>query len=427
VRSNGEGIRLQTADRYELVGRLGEGWGVRVRRSRIARYQEQAWQAPVGELASRTEVVLSRDPRTGMRSTAGWRQEMDGGGTGWAAWLRLERKRPAGTDHLTLTREEPGDGPPLWLWEPDPVQVGRLRVSDRPGWRCAIDTGRLTGPRVGLALGPGRRLELVIGWSLGGWQCRWLGGVALAMVRRMRAAWCDIDLEALRANADALVRQAGVPLLPIIKAEAYGHGLLPVARCLGGHPGVWGMGVALTGEAAALRRDGFTGRVLVLGGILPEECEEAVTAGATVALSSLTLAEMLGRTATALGRTVSVHLKVDVGMNRLGVPAAVAAEAAERIAATPGLRLEGILCHLGAAHEGDPASLARTRAEIARFEELTAPIIARHGPLVRHAANSSALLTLPESSFDLVRPGLTLYGWRPAEWLPPRPEFRPVL
>jgi hypothetical protein len=167
VRSNGEGIRLQTADRYELVGRLGEGWGVRVRRSRIARYQEQAWQLPVGELASRTEVVLSRDPKTGMRSTAGWRQEMDGGGTGWAAWLRLERKRPAGTDHLTLTREEPGDGPPLWLWEPDPVQVGRLRVSDRPGWRCAIDTRRLTGPRIGLALGPGRRFDLVVGWSLG--------------------------------------------------------------------------------------------------------------------------------------------------------------------------------------------------------------------------------------------------------------------
>ena len=247
------------------------------------------------------------------------------------------------------------------------------------------------------------------------------------MVRGMRAAWCDIDLEALRANADALVRQAGVPLLPIVKAEAYGHGLLPVARCLGGHPEVWGLGVALTGEAAELRRDGFTGRVLVLGGMLPEECEEAVTAGATVAISSLTLAEVLGRTATALGHTVPVHLKVDVGMNRLGVPAGRAAEAAERIAATPGLRLEGILCHLGAAHDGEPASLARTRAEVARFEGLTAPILARRGPLVRHAANSSALLTLPEAAFDLVRPGLTLYGWRPAEWLPPRPELRPVL
>ncbi len=167
VRSDAEGVRLQTADRYELVGTLGEGWRVRVRRNRVACYREQAWQPPVRELASRAEVILSHDPVRGVMSTAGWRQEMDGGGTGWAVWLRLERKRPSRNDHLMLTREEPGAGPPLWLWEPDPVRVGRLRASDRPGWRCAIDTGGITGPRIGLALGPGRRFDVVIGWRLG--------------------------------------------------------------------------------------------------------------------------------------------------------------------------------------------------------------------------------------------------------------------
>lgn len=243
----------------------------------------------------------------------------------------------------------------------------------------------------------------------------------------MRGAWCDIDLEALRANVDALSDRAGVPVLPMVKAEAYGHGLARVAQALADHPRVWGLGVAVVSEASALRAAGYSGRVLLLGALTTGEADEALAAEAIIAVSDPAAAEDLARAAREAGSPVKVHLKVDVGMYRYGVPFGEAPAAAERIAALDGVLLEGVLCHLGAAHHGDPGSAVRTEGELARFHALADRLTARHGPLLRHASNSSVIMAARGPVFDLARPGLAVYGWRPADWLPVAPPLRPVL
>lgn len=252
----------------------------------------------------------------------------------------------------------------------------------------------------------------------------WL--LAPTMVPGMRAAWCDIDLPALRDNTDALSELAGVPLLPIVKANAYGHGLGPVTLELADHPMVWGMGVAFVSEAVRLRELGYRGPILVLGGTHPQEAEDALECGATLALSTVAMAEALSRAAARRDMSPAVHLKVDVGMHRLGVPYARAEEAAAEVVRLPNLKLEGLLTHFAAAHDGAAASQDRTVEELARFMELAERLNSRHGPLLTHAANSSALMTRAGARFDLARPGHALYGWKPAAWLPDTPSLKPV-
>jgi alanine racemase len=246
------------------------------------------------------------------------------------------------------------------------------------------------------------------------------------MVPNMRAAWCDIDLSALRDNADALSGLAGVPLLPMVKANAYGHGLGPVSLELAEHPMIWGMGVAFVSEAVGLRELGYRGRILVLGGTHPDEAEEALECNATLALSTTTMAEALSRAAAQRNISAVVHLKVDVGMHRLGAPLARAEEEAAEIARLPNLHLEGLLTHFAAAHDGEAASQDRTGEELDRFLELAERLSARHGQLLTHAANSSALITRAAARLDLSRPGHTLYGWKPAAWLPDAAKLKPV-
>ncbi len=243
----------------------------------------------------------------------------------------------------------------------------------------------------------------------------------------MRSAWCDVDLGAIERNVRALSAAAGVPLLPIVKANAYGHGVGPVVRRLSGMAEVWGVGVVLVAEATELRTGGYEGRIVIPGGLLPEQAAEALDARAIIALSDLELARSLDREARRRGEILPVHLKVDIGMHRLGFPFTGAAVAAREIAALDGLRLEGVLAHLASAHSGDEASQQRTRRELTRFTSLVTELRARYGPLVTHAANSSALLAVPGAAFDLARPGLAVYGWKPAGWLPDSPPLEPAL
>ncbi len=242
----------------------------------------------------------------------------------------------------------------------------------------------------------------------------------------MRAAWCEIDLNALDRNVDAVSGMAGVQIVPMVKANAYGHGLGPVVMRLAQHPAVWGMGVALATEAQDLRGVGYEGRVIVLGGLLPDEAEDVVATGATIALTTLDVAAALSQAAESAGTLCTVHLKVDIGMNRLGFLYEQAEEAADAIQGMRGLRLEGVMTHLAAAHEGDQSSIIRTVEELERFLSLVERLRASHGPLLSHAANSSALMTLERSRLDLARPGLALYGWKPSAWLPDEPLLSPV-
>jgi alanine racemase len=243
----------------------------------------------------------------------------------------------------------------------------------------------------------------------------------------VRSAWCDINLGAIERNARALAGLAGVPLLPIVKANAYGHGVGPVVERLEQLPSVWGVGVVLVAEATRLRELGYQGRIVIPGGLIPEQAAEAVDSRSIIALSDLAVARAIDREARGRGEVAVVHLKVDVGMHRLGFPLAEAESAAAEIAACEGLRLEGLLTHLAAAHAGDEDSRARTAREIALFADLADRLRHRYPDLVTHAANSSALMAAGGSAFDLARPGLAVYGWKPAGWLPDSLALEPAL
>ena len=248
------------------------------------------------------------------------------------------------------------------------------------------------------------------------------------------AAWLPdapqaiVDLDALRANL-ALLRARtapGVALMAAVKADAYGHGLLPVARALAA-AGVEAFGVATATEALALRADGLPQEVLVFAP-LREGIAELVAHD--VALTVAHPGDLRAIETARAQAPARVHVKVDTGMGRVGVaphdaPALVAA-----VARAPHAGLEGVWTHLASADEPDVAVAGGTTdRQLEAFAELLARL-ARDGlrPRWAHAANSAGLLERPEGHHDLVRPGIALYGQAPSPWIGARhPGLRPVL
>jgi alanine racemase len=241
--------------------------------------------------------------------------------------------------------------------------------------------------------------------------------------------WAEVDLEALRENL-AWIRHrvgSGVRIMTVVKADAYGHGLRQIAghlmRC-----GTDAFGVANLTEARAVRGVGRGWPVLMLGACLPDEVEWAVRDGVTMTVSSEAEARGVSQAACRMQLQARLQVKVDTGMGRLGIEPRRAVELVARIRALPGLQLEGIYTHF-AAVEDDPEFTAEQRR---RFQRLL-PALKRTGlPIpVLHAANSGGLLHEPEAWFDMVRPGLLVYGVVPSgaravsEEL--RARFRPAL
>jgi len=225
--------------------------------------------------------------------------------------------------------------------------------------------------------------------------------------------WVEVDLDAVRHNVAAFRRRIAprTKLMAVIKADAYGHGLLPVASVLM-QCGVDSFAVANLGEALALRQLGGSGwPILLLGSALPFEVPKMVEANITPTLSTLTEAEMFAAEAARQDKRLRVQIDVDTGMGRVGFWHEDAPEQIRNIASLPSLEIEALYTHFPSADE----NVAETRRELKLF--LNVP-----GPGIRHAANSAALLNLPESALDMVRPGLLLYGIGPATG-----EFRPAL
>ena len=226
-----------------------------------------------------------------------------------------------------------------------------------------------------------------------------------------------IDLAAIRANVArlrALVRPARY--LAVVKANAFGHGLVPVARALTGR--VDGFCVYRADEATALRDAGVAEPILILGPVEPDERAAAHDAQAAIALwSDGAFRRDTARLAARSGRPVRVHVKVDTGVTRLGI----AADAAPALLASyldePALAFEGVFTHLAAAEELESAY---TFAQLDTFERALAPVAARLAErgVVRHAAASAAAMLFPSSRFDAFRAGIATYGiW-------PSPETR---
>ena len=222
-----------------------------------------------------------------------------------------------------------------------------------------------------------------------------------------------VDLEALAHNTAAVKRRLapGVKVLAAVKANAYGHGLPATAVALAGLGVEW-FGVATPSEALTLRNAGIVGGVLLLTPVRePTVITRLVAAGVSLVVTDLGgLAALAG---CDLPETASVHLKLDTGMGRLGVTWQAAPALARAVAADKRFALQGTFTHLAASDEEDRRE---TQAQLEQFERGLAGILAEGiDPGLVHAANSAAIVAYPEHHYDMVRPGISLYGYYPAE------------
>jgi alanine racemase len=235
--------------------------------------------------------------------------------------------------------------------------------------------------------------------------------------------WVEVDLDQLTRNLKSIRKRlrGNVRILLTVKADAYGLGSVQVAEAASGLVDVFG--VATLDEAIELKEAGIRNRILILSPILASEIPVVVYAGLAVTMSSFDLAGELSRYAVEHGKEVEIHVEVDTGMGRTGVPVEAAHEEIRRIATLPNLKLEGVYTHFPTS-DTDPEF---TRAQIAMFASLVAALRSEgvRIPLV-HSANSAAIAGLEESHLDLVRPGLLAYGYLPGG-KDPGPDFAPVL
>jgi alanine racemase len=241
---------------------------------------------------------------------------------------------------------------------------------------------------------------------------------------RLRPTYAVVSLGRLRANL-AAVKALAAParVMAILKANAYGHGLEAVARALA--PQADAFGVALVEEGIALRRLGLTTPILVMGGIWTRQIPLFLEHGLTFTVPSLARLRDIEQAAAAHGARAKVHLKIDTGMERIGVHHYSAEGLLEAAAGSPHVEVEGIYSHFANA---DAEDLAHTRLQLERFHEVLRFYERRSLPLPqRHIANSAALLRLPEARLDLVRPGILLYGVYPYPGAPRTVTVRPAL
>jgi alanine racemase len=229
----------------------------------------------------------------------------------------------------------------------------------------------------------------------------------------LRPAWVEVDLDAIAGNVRTLADEvAPARLMAVVKADAYGHGAVPVAREAVRAGAAW-LGVALVEEALTLRDAGVSAPVLVLSEPHPAAADACVALGLAVTICTQAGVRAFGAAARRAGRPVAVHLKVDTGMHRQGCAPAELPALVEAALAEPRLEVEGLWSHLAVADEA--AKTATTDAQLARFRQaLAAAAAAGLRPRWRHLANSAGATVRDDARFDLVRAGIELYGLAPS-------------
>jgi alanine racemase len=235
-----------------------------------------------------------------------------------------------------------------------------------------------------------------------------------------------IDLSAIVHNLGLVRELVGrkVKICAAVKADAYGHGIEQVSRILRAAGTEW-LGVDSTWEGKRLREAGIEGPILVLGPTPPRESPLIAAQGLSQVITSLELAEALSQEARQQGLEVGIHLKVDSGMGRLGIKPAEALAFCENLRKLPGLHFEGLMTHFALAHSKDKSFTIR---QLEAFRETSRVLEAGgfHFSL-HHAANSAAIIDLPEAHLDMVRPGIMIYGHFPSSEVPSRLPLRPAL
>jgi len=238
--------------------------------------------------------------------------------------------------------------------------------------------------------------------------------------------WAEIDLDAISENVKAYRRHVGaeVEVIAVVKANAYGHGAMPVARAAL-QAGARRLAAHRAIEGIELRRGGIEAPILIMGYTPPDGAELVAEWNLTPSVITFEFAQALSERAAALGKGVPVHVKVDTGMNRYGLLPSEVVAFLDTLRRLPGIVIEGLFTHLATADWDDSTYV---RQQLDEFNALLRSIqqTGIHIPLV-HAANSAAAMRYPEAHFNAVRPGVALYGMQPsAEWNPPF-EIHPAL
>lgn len=226
-------------------------------------------------------------------------------------------------------------------------------------------------------------------------------------------AWVEVDLCRLRQNARnlaALVKPSR--MAAVVKSEAYGHGLIPVAKALEGED-IWGVCVVTPEEGVTLRAAGFAKPILVVGASFPEEMEEAVRHNIALAVYDVEQARALSKAALKVGGVAKAHLKFDTGLSRLARTTDMAVEFYRQVRELPALEFDGAYSHLADAEGLDQSY---TLGQYRRFKEALGHL-AEEGfqPALRHIGASAAAILLEKTRLDLVRVGISLYGFWPSE------------
>ncbi|MGE5618122.1 MAG: alanine racemase [Sphingomonadaceae bacterium] len=238
--------------------------------------------------------------------------------------------------------------------------------------------------------------------------------------------WVEVDLDAIRHNVAEIrgLLPQSCQVMAVVKSQAYGHGAVAVAGAALEAGATW-LAVARVREGVELRKAGIGAPILLLGPVAPPEIPAMVEHEIRPVLVSFEQAAAISRAAVVAGKRLPVHLKLETGMGRYGVPLADLLELLPRVAGLPGLELEGLCSHFATADEADESY---ARSQLAAFQEGRRRLeqAGFHASVV-HMAASAAALGLGVSHLDMVRIGLSLYGLYPAPHLAGRTALRPAL
>jgi alanine racemase len=237
----------------------------------------------------------------------------------------------------------------------------------------------------------------------------------------------EIDLMAIDHNFTVLkgfLKSTGAHIMAVVKSDAYGHGLVEVSQVLES-AGVWGFGISEVEEAVSLRQGGITAPILFMSGLPPKAEKEVIALGLISGVTDVSSLDTLERVAAVRDETCKVHLKVDTGMGRLGFSPDELYKVVKKPNQWPHLNLEGLYSHLSSADDPlDPFNTVQLDTFASVLDKVRG---IGWKPLIVHLANSAGLIHFPSAHYDLVRPGLAIYGSYPGPQSQKGIELRPVM
>jgi alanine racemase len=238
--------------------------------------------------------------------------------------------------------------------------------------------------------------------------------------------WAEIDLDAIDFNVRAIKKHVGknVKIIAVVKANAYGHGAVPVSRTAL-EAGAELLAVHRAIEGVELRKAGLEAPILIMGYTPPDGAEMVAGWRLTPSLTTMELAQALSLRASASKTVVPVHVKVDTGMNRYGIQPDEVVDFLFALRDLPGISLEGLFTNFATADWADQTNALNQVAVFKKVYQAAAQ--AGFKIPIHHTANSAATMSLPESHFDAVRPGNAMYGMEPSSEWPPNFEIHPAL